>query len=193
MKVNLLPFIFSDLMIKIITFDSYAVKKIIRGFLKRYQPTAILDLGCGSGSLAPLFKKSSYLGFDIDKNLIEYAKGRHPKYKFTALDSTKFNLNQKFDMILIVGVLHHLNNLDTNKTLLLMKKHLKKGGHILIIEAILPIFKINLIGAYLRSIDKGHFIRTATEYEKLIAGHFSIISCDSRLGGLIDYAVIVAN
>lgn len=192
MSLKNFSFFFSDLIIKIITFDSFIVKKIIKDFLKKYQPKSVLDLGCGSGSLSSLFRKESYLGFDIDEDLIEYAKSIHPGYKFLNLSSTNFYLNQKFEMILIVGVLHHLNNLDTDKTLSLTKKHLKKNGHILIIEAIWPIFKINLIGKFLRMIDKGNFIRTTDRYQKMVVRHFKIISCNSTLGGLIDYAVIVA-
>lgn len=177
-------------MISIITFDSFLVKKMLRVYFKKHRPKVVLDLGCGSGSLASLFTKSSYSGFDADKKLIEYARLKHPGYTFFVSDATNFNFKNKFDLILIVGVLHHLEDANVEKALRCMRKHLKGSGRIFIVEAIPPIFKWNLVGGFLRSIDKGNWIRPMERYRALIEKQFKVEYSNSVLGGLIDYAVI---
>lgn len=185
--------IFSDFMISVLSMDSFVIKKILRDFIKENKPKKVLDLGCGSGSLSPLFRKSSYIGIDMDKKLIDYAKLKHPGYKFTVSDATSFNLNKKFDLIFIVGVLHHLEDSDVKKTLACMRRQLKDFGKIIIIEAIPPISKINLIGGFLRSIDKGKYVRHTEKYRKFIAKQFSIERCYSKLAGFFDYAIITGH
>lgn len=185
-----ISFIFSDFMVAVLSLDSFVIKNILRDFIKENKPREVLDLGCGSGSLSPLFSKSIYTGIDIDKKLIEYAKLKHPDYNFVVGDVTSFNLNKKFDFIFIVGVLHHLNDMDVKKTLVCMRKCLKDSGKIVIIEAIPPIIKINIIGSFLRAIDKGKYIRYTEKYRKFISKQFYITNCYSKLAGFFDYGII---
>ena len=93
-------------------------------FFKWQKPKGkILDLGCGSGrALKYLNKqrffnnpKNSYLGIDYSKNLLNIAKSYAmlnnlaiKKIGFKYFDFKKINLQQKFDYILALASLHHI-------------------------------------------------------------------------------------
>ena len=116
--------------------DCYATKKKIhifreaiekKGSKKKY--LSILDFGCGNIEDCGRYilnKKDFYLGFDIHKESIDYAK---KKYKTKKINFTEKIPNKKFDIIIISEVLEHLNNPE--KVLFELKHKLKKDGLIL--------------------------------------------------------------
>ena len=105
----------------------FSEKQLKKGLKKKY--LSILDFGCGNiedcGKYI-LNKKDFYLGFDIHKESIDYAK---KKYKTKKINFIKKIPNKKFDIIIISEVLEHLNNPE--KVLFELKQKLKKDGLIL--------------------------------------------------------------
>ena len=72
---------------------------------------SVLDVGCGNGRLIENLanKKINYLGVDSSEELIKLAKVNYSDQNFKVLDILKLeNLNQKFNLIISVAVLHHL-------------------------------------------------------------------------------------
>lgn len=182
----------NELAIKILSFDYFVIKRVIDEYSGNFNYNNVLDIGSGTGSLSKLFNKKKYLGIDIDEGSTKYAKEVNIGYKYLTRDVTKFNLKKKFDLIIVIGVFHHLNKEEVLKSLILIKKHLNKNGGVIIIEAIKPISNWNLISVFLRSLDRGHFIRTKKEYENLIKRHF-LIKLNEQKGGItFDYAAFLA-
>ena len=80
----------------------------------------ILDAGTGSGhritNVAEFYKKSMFLGIDISDKSLDIAKKIIKKRKIKNLNFKKINLMNdfsnigKFDIILCMGVIHHLSN-----------------------------------------------------------------------------------
>ncbi len=76
---------------------------------------SILDVGCGNGRLIENLKNKSvtYLGVDNSEELIKLAGVNYPDQTFKVLDILKLEtLNQKFDLVISVAVLHHLPSKD---------------------------------------------------------------------------------
>lgn len=181
----------SELFVRIISFDYFIVKKIIAKHLQVKKGESILDLGCGTGILAPLFPKKYYIGIDIDPSLIETARKRNKDYNFLVDDVTTVNLNKKFNYILVCGVIHHMKDIDTINFINKIKSHIDNNGKILIIEAIPPIFNWNLLGHLNRKMDKGAYIRKLQDYKKFFIKDFMILESYNQLGGFADYAVFL--
>jgi len=131
----------SDWASKIFTPDYFVIKKIIRGLIHQEGKKTILEIGCGTGTLASLFSPHEYLGLDIDARAVSYAKQQYPEFKFLVCDGIVLGLKGKFDFVFVIGVFHHLDDGDSLKLLNTIKAVLSDKGRIVIIEAIPPLFK----------------------------------------------------
>lgn len=185
-----------EIIIKIITFDYFSIRHAVRMLARRSGLTAsakVLDVGCGTGVLANMFSSKCYLGFDIDHESIMQAKHSHPKYKFIQANAINPPLgNKKYDLVLISGVIHHLNNSDRNLTFKMIRSHLNRLGKIVMIEAIPPIYSWNIIGQVIRKLDQGHHIHELKDYVRLTKKYFKVIDSYQQIGGLVDYGVVFA-
>lgn len=184
---------FSDIVINLLTSNYLVVKKIIKKEILRSDKLSVVDLGCGTGALAKLFDCKKYLGFDIDKKAILRAREKFPEYTFQFGDATTIAIKDRFDIILVVGVLHHLRNEEVKKTALKINSLLDKNGRALIIEATQPVSSFNIFGKVLRKLDKGSFVRSVDEYAKLLKTELTLRKQYYQKGGLLDYAVFVAS
>ena len=115
---------------------------------KKLNNTKILDIGCGGGLMSEGLSKigANVTGIDFIKENISiakiHAKKNNLKINYVVKDFEKEKISSKFDAIIILEVLEHLNNWD-----LFIKKirlNLKKNG-VLIISTI----NRNLISKFL--------------------------------------------
>lgn len=124
----------------------------------------ILEIGCGNGNLAyDVSKKSkSYLGVDIDKKNIIFAKKNYSNegLKFLLADATKYDFKEEFDVIILSNVLEHIK---FRKSFL---KNIKQLAPKLLIRV--PMITRSWLPVYLKEngfeyrLDKTHYI----EYTK---------------------------
>lgn len=173
-----------------LTFDYLVIKQVVRKWAASKRVTAV-DLGCGIGEFSTFFSKKKYLGIDLDSDSIKLANKLYPGYLFKTGDITTFASKQKFDRVLVVGVLHHLDNKSFSKSLQTIDKSLKKTGRAIIIEAIPPLLKYNFIGKLLRAHDQGKYVRKFNDYQNMLKKKFHIIHAKPYYGGFVDYAVFI--
>lgn len=174
--------------VRLITFDYYSIKRIIRQLAGK--PHTVLDLGCGNGILCKFFPPSGYLGIDIDASAIKIAR-KNKDYSFEVADITRFKTNEKFDLVLVIGVIHHLSNEEAERAFRVIRNHLSQKGKALFIEPIPPVSKWNILGKMIRGLDKGHFIRTFNQYLQVIKNSFEVVYAQPRRGGIVDYGVFL--
>ncbi|MEM1535537.1 MAG: methyltransferase domain-containing protein [Candidatus Pacearchaeota archaeon] len=90
----------------------------------------MLDIACGTGKLAEMFRKKGYdiEGIDKSKNMLEIARQRG--IKCYEADMAHFNLNKKYNLILCVfDSLNYLTKPNQiRKCFSCVSKHLEKGG-----------------------------------------------------------------
>lgn len=112
----------------------------------------LLEIGCGAGFSVDYLKGKfvNYLGVDYSQNLIKYAikHNSNKSVNFECSNIMNFSSNTKFDVILMIGVLHHMP--DPEKVIISLNKNLSDQGVIVVNE---PQAGNPFIG-FLRSIRK---------------------------------------
>ncbi|MCP5107775.1 MAG: class I SAM-dependent methyltransferase [bacterium] len=100
--------------------------------LKKYNRRSVLEIGCGSGNLAPYFLKAGYeyLGLDLFDEMIQIAKENNPDAAFVQGDMRALNLEQTFDAVLITGrsLCYVTTNQGVMQTFQSIYKTLKEDG-----------------------------------------------------------------
>ena len=115
----------------------------------------ILDAGSGSGhritNVANFFKKCDFVGIDISKKSLEIANELKKIKKISNIEFVQHNIMNgvdnlgKFDMVLCMGVLHHLSN--PQKGLKYLTKSLEDNG-------IIFLYLYGKLGGHKRMLNK---------------------------------------
>jgi ubiquinone/menaquinone biosynthesis C-methylase UbiE len=174
-------------------------KATIRRELFHHRPRIrprLLDVGCGTGELTDLFVLAGYEyhGVDILDSFINYALQRHAgsNAKFATMDATQMSFaDATFDNVLVTGVIHHMTDEAARAVLCEMRRVLRPGGRVLIMEDTAVGYKLNLLGALIHLLDQGAYIRTADQYRQLFAGIFKVCKEYKIISGVCDYQVFV--
>lgn len=146
--------------------------KVIKDYLINKIPKTarkILDQGCGTGEYSLLFKGVKFYGIDNNPKDIEYA-GKNFKGNFFigSADRMKAFKSNFFDVVFAVGLHHHLNDKQACEAVNEALRVVKKKGRVIIVDAMLPKEKLNIIGLILRKLDRGRFVRRIEETLKLL-------------------------
>lgn len=123
-----------------VSWSSNIPTSIVREILSKYnidKNKKLLEIGCGEGRDSRSLLEDGYNLFatDISTEAISYCKNTISKYKdsFSTLDCLGDNLEDRYDFILAVAVIHMLV-LDSDRNLFyqFIKRHLNDDGIALI-------------------------------------------------------------
>jgi SAM-dependent methyltransferase len=151
-------------------FNSYGNVKTEFSDYFRDESLSILDLGCSTGIAGQAIcdiTKQKYIGIDIDQKYINFAKKTCPGVDYRVMDGRKLEFSDHFfDIVMFVGVLHHMDDQTAQACIKEVRRTLKPDGVLLIAE---PVFTPNsLISNLFLSIDRGQHIRESSDYLKLV-------------------------
>jgi SAM-dependent methyltransferase len=76
---------------------------------------SVLEIGCGLGDQLAALKPKRGLGIDLSAAMIKQAVDRHPELEFRAADVDDLDVQETFDVVLLLDVIGHL--LDVELTL----------------------------------------------------------------------------
>lgn len=106
------------------------IKPIIIDSINRLNPTSILDLGCGKCKFSQIFINKGIKVVGVDKESTMKSKNN---FTFIRKDIGKFKFNEKYDLMVGIGILHFLKRGDAHKLIKKMQKNtFLKGFHFLI-------------------------------------------------------------
>ena len=164
------------------TFDWVAKIFYNENFLDRIQQAInpieghkLLDAACGTGILKPCCSPAWYVGIDIDTKRVTEARNQYKTVDFISSDAGKLAFKKNsFDIILASGLFHHVNDQTAYNILSEFKRVLSADGRVIVIEAIWPQHRYNLLGVLGRKMDQGNFVRHSWEYESLFKQCFNV-------------------
>lgn len=156
---------------------------LVDEYIRPTKDDQVLDVGCGYGELSSRLDRAKYIGIDISPKYIKYANQHYGNFgRFICgditTDSTLENLGH-FDVVTIIGVLHHLRDHDCRKLLLSVRQILNANGRLVTLDGVFAKNQSTLARIFLR-LDRGRFIRTEEQYRELISEQFEISVGDIR-------------
>lgn len=152
----------------------HARKKCIEDYARVEPGMRVLDIGCGPGYIVQYLPKVCYFGFDISPQYINYAKrkyGTHGTFFAQRFDAKMARNLGPFDVILMAGLLHHLNDAEATDLLDLSKQAISNRGRLITLD---PCYYANQssIARFLMNRDRGESIRESAEYVTLACKTF---------------------
>jgi SAM-dependent methyltransferase len=163
-----------------------AKRNIVREYVKPFPAARILDIGCGTGVLLDYIKeKVDYVGFDINGDYIEHAKkkyGARGKFYCTSVNDSYVE-EKNFDIAIAIGILHHLDDSESEKLISSAHRCLKAGGCFVMAE---PVWtsRQGKLEKYLMKKDRGQNIREEKAYLGLLSKYFPRTESAVRSGML---------
>lgn len=184
------------------TFQNMIGKKNARAdFFKQYigdtTGKRILDLGCGTANiLEHIHDEKEYVGIDFSDKYIEAAKKRfegRKTSKFYNIDLNEYSrtTTDKFDIVLMIGVLHHISDAEVEQVMTSIKRIIADGGVFISHD---PCFtkKMNPIAKLLCMLDRGRYVRNVDEYVATQKKYWNNVKYDIRTDILVlPYSVII--
>ena len=139
----------------------------------------LLDVGCGPGDIAPMMRGARYVGVDLSADYIERARSNFGHLgRFYAADVGDLPkiVNNKFDVVVATGLLHHIDDAAVAKLLRDAARMLKPGGRLVALDNVY-IENQNPLARFVISLDRGQNVRWREPYERLFTGVFGSVRC----------------
>ena len=152
---------------------------IVRDLIRPFPGMRILDLGCGPAQiLGSLPTDVSYVGYDMSADYIAMAKetfGTRGTFHCRLLEQAEVATLEPFDLVMGIGVLHHLDDGTARQFMTLAKAALKPSGRVMTLD---PCFAPgqNPIARFLISKDRGQHVRDEAGYRALVEQTFTNVT-----------------
>jgi cyclopropane fatty-acyl-phospholipid synthase-like methyltransferase len=160
----------------------YRSRVLVSDYIRPKPGDRILDIGCGPGNMLPFLPQGEYLGVDANASYIESAKQRYShRGEFVCERVSHHSVQQfgAFDIVLALGLVHHLDDSEARDLFRLGHTALKPGGRMITNDGCyMP--KQSAAKRYLLSRDRGEYVRSQEEYERLAHSWFPEIRAHIR-------------
>ena len=155
-----------------------ARRRIVSENIRPNPGMKILDIGCGPAEILFYLPDVEYWGVDISEPYIKKAKQNHlTRGHFYCKELTSDDIEEfpPFDVVLALGVLHHMDDEMAQTVLRLARKALAVGGRLVTVD---PCFdeSQNAISRFLVRNDRGQNVRTKLKYTELAEGVFTKVT-----------------
>lgn len=148
---------------------------LVSDFLRPWPAMNVLDIGCGTAEILGYLPKVNYWGFDISESYIDRAKCSYgSKGKFCTKQITVDDLVElpPFDLVMAIGLLHHLNDSSAIDLLGVARRALRIGGRLVTVDPCLELGQSRIARCLIR-YDRGQNVRTRSGYAAVISQVFA--------------------
>ena len=147
--------------------DFRTIRAVIRRELRTGPGVRTLDVGCGPGAFADLFRGGDYVGVDLNPRFIDHAR-RHRPGTFVVGDARRLELpDGRFDQVLVFGLLRHLPDDAVRAVLAECRRVLAPGGRILAIEDVPAASRGGLPRRWVHRLERVAHVRPVHAYRRL--------------------------
>ena len=154
---------------------------LVNEYVRPQEGVRILEMGCGPGTIVRYLLPCDYLGFDLSRKYIEIAKKRFPTAHFVCERVSQFSLTkeQSFDVVLALGIVHHLDDVEAQQLFQIAHDALKPGGKLITFDGVYADGQ-SFAARWLLARDRGEYVRNESEYMGIASEVFSHIKARVR-------------
>jgi 2-polyprenyl-3-methyl-5-hydroxy-6-metoxy-1,4-benzoquinol methylase len=150
-------------------------RRLVHEFLKIQPGDRVLDIGCGPADvLDEMPEDVDYHGFDLSEEYVAAARARHPargQFAVRPVSPEAAHDLGPFDVVMAIGVVHHLTDEDAAALFAVAAKVLRPGGRVLTCDgAFVP--GQHPIARVLLKLDRGRYVRTPEAYLTIARQYF---------------------
>lgn len=149
--------------------------RLVREILQIGSGQRVLDIGCGPAEiLAHLPDGVDYTGYDAEPNYIAAARARYGSrgsFAVRAVSPEAMADIGTFDVVMSLGVLHHLMDADADTVFASAAKVLRPGGHVVTLDGAY-VDGQNPIARLLLALDRGKHVRAPDGYASIARRYF---------------------
>lgn len=158
--------------------------RLLNDHARLVKDATVLDIGCGTGEIVPhLPKGTRYHGFDLSQPYIDAANRRFgDRATFHCMDIADYHPSDnadRADVVLAVGILHHLDDDVAIKLMRAARAQLKPEGRLVTMDGTL-VPDQSAVARNLILRDRGQNIRTPEAYKALAQEAFSDVKVTVR-------------
>jgi len=154
----------------------------------------VLDIGCGTGAMLDHLPDVVYVGFDMSEAYITACRKRFGnRGEFHQCEVTPDTVADygQFDIVLAVGVVHHLDDPQASNMFTMAARSLASGGRLITLDGCYTTPQSAIVRRLLDN-DRGRFVRTEAAYRTIAEGVFPRVTTSIRQDMFrIPYTVIV--
>lgn len=154
-----------------------AKKKLVAEIVQPAPRDLVLDIGCGTGDWLKYLGDVRYFGFDTNREYISAATRKLPQATFACCGIADVHSLRwpKFDIVIAMGVLHHLEDNEARELFMLAYSKLKPGGRFVSHDPCYDPRQSTAARAVVR-FDRGKNVRTREELVGLAETVFSALN-----------------
>jgi SAM-dependent methyltransferase len=138
------------------------------------RPLRVLDIGCGPAAFYSRYRDVAgleYVGIEPNEAYVKDAEQRLSGIELHTgtVPEVRERVSGLFDLVVLEGVLHHIDDATAIEALSFAGERLAIGGRIVALDPVL-LPRQNPIARALAILDRGKHVRTLDGYRKLAAG-----------------------